>query len=203
MDAHRVLPNAWVGTTTIFEKEIIAFEESSKIAHVRTAWADMDSGDFRDEDLNPVIARVNERRLVKGSVSSLGVSARRLVKGSLSALRGCRAAVPKIPRAGTEAANSSHVGGLWSPNDWVRSTGNWCLSKRGIRVASVRCRLLTNPRVVFVSEYPEPSFRPRPVHEISSDSQSRGRGGVSRLARIFWQTRPARHCAYFMGKQTR
>ena len=24
MDAHRVLPNAWVGTTTIFEKEIVA-----------------------------------------------------------------------------------------------------------------------------------------------------------------------------------
>ena len=41
MDAHRVLPNAWVGTTTIFEKEIVAVEESSKIAHVRAAWADI------------------------------------------------------------------------------------------------------------------------------------------------------------------
>ena len=128
MDAHRVLPNAWVGTTTIFEKEIVAVEESSKIAHVRAAWADMDSGDSGDEDLNQEHARVNERRLVKGSLSSqeparvneprlvkgslssLGVSARRLVKGSLSSLSGCRAA-DGIPRAGTEAADSSHAGG--------------------------------------------------------------------------------------------
>ena len=63
-----------------------------------------------DEDLNPVLARVSERRLVKGSLSSLGVSARRLVKGSLSSLSGCRAA-DGIPRAGTEAADSSHAGG--------------------------------------------------------------------------------------------
>ena len=47
---------------------------------------------------------------MKGSLSSLGVSARRLVKGSLSSLSGCRAA-DGIPRAGTEAADSSHAGG--------------------------------------------------------------------------------------------
>ena len=110
MHAHRVLPNAWVGTTTISEKEIVAVDESSKIGHVRAAWSDMDTGDSGDEDLNQEPARVNKRRLVKGSLSSLGVSARRLVKGSLSSLSGCRAA-DGIPRAGTEAANSSHAGG--------------------------------------------------------------------------------------------
>jgi hypothetical protein len=110
LDAHRVLTNARVGTTTMFEKEIVAVEESSKIAHVRTAWADMDTGGSGDEDLNHGPARVNERRLVKGSLSSLGVSARRLAKGSLSSLRGCWAAA-SIPRAGTEAAVSFHAGG--------------------------------------------------------------------------------------------
>jgi hypothetical protein len=70
MDAHRVLPNAWVGATAIFEKEIVAVEESSEIAHARTAWADMDSGDSGDEDLNQELARMNERRLVKGTLSS-------------------------------------------------------------------------------------------------------------------------------------
>ena len=64
LDAHRVLTNAWVGTTTLFEKEIVAVEESSKGPHVHTAWADMDTGGSGDEDLNHGPARVNERRLV-------------------------------------------------------------------------------------------------------------------------------------------
>ena len=38
MDTHKVLPNAWVGMTTFFEKEIVTVEESSTSAHVRPAW---------------------------------------------------------------------------------------------------------------------------------------------------------------------
>ena len=209
MDAHRVLPNAWVGTTTIYEKAIVAVED------VRTAWADMDTGSSGDEELNigrrvvktslspqeAILGDEHGRRLVKRSLSlheGSRVDGRRLVKGSLSSLcvsarglvSGCWAA--GIPRAGTEAVDSSHAGEVIGRRlnglsrqaagvsrseapEWPRESGH-CLKTREYFLTSV---------------YPEPSFRPQPVQEISSDSQGCGRGGVSRLARIYWRTRPA------------
>ena len=45
VNAHRVLSNAWVGTTTFFEKEIVVEKANLQEAQSRVSWADIASNE--------------------------------------------------------------------------------------------------------------------------------------------------------------
>ena len=94
----------------------------------------------------------------------------------------------RIPEPCTESASPRYLGEeTGRTNGQARQATGVSRSEKSERPrASRACQL--PPRNFTSHDCPEPLFRPRPGFEISSESQGRGRGGVSRSARTVGQT---------------
>ena len=99
VDAHRVLANAWVGTTQVFEEKIEKM--NGNVNEFKEAWADMDFEDSPDAEVRQWIGTLSSLSAVPVRRCSVPCDSSDGINGSVRQAVGiARSAVSKRPPAG-------------------------------------------------------------------------------------------------------